>query len=139
MPKNSVTLTTYPEVTEYEQAKASLQGFMQTHETIFETYETLVADYNQKMEAADKLVRSNEVSCSDWDLYSESTKYDPEALYNRMGREGFLQAGGSLETVTKFGIDKKRFDAAVTRGEVPKEIAGEVRTVSPRYHAPKSK
>jgi hypothetical protein len=137
MGKREVEPESIPEVMAYRESRDMLDAFMQSNIEVFEAYKQLVADVNQKREAADKVVRAKNVSCGDWDIYQEQTKYDPQLLYEALGREQFMRVGGSCETQTVYGLDKAKFEAAYARGEVPDEVREVVRTVSPRYKAPK--
>jgi hypothetical protein len=127
-----------PEVAAYEEAAQVLEAFKQNNEQVFATYSALVDDVNQKREAADKVVRAQQISCGDWDLYQWQTKYDAKALFEALGRDGFMAVGGKMKKVTEFDLDKAKFKMAVSGGEVPEEVADAVISVSPRYHAPKA-
>ena len=81
MPHNPVDAETIPEVRAYEESKEMLNVFMQANSQVFDTYHQLTEDLNQKLEAADKVVRSQGVSVSDWDLYQFQTKVDAETLF----------------------------------------------------------
>lgn len=134
---NAVPADQIPEVRQYEDAKEMLEEFVKNNPTVFEAYKVLKADLQQKREAADKIVRAKEVSCSDWDLYQYQTKVDAEALYNALGMDAFLKYGGSTATKTVYDADKTKVEAAIARGDISKELGDTVLVKSPRYHAPK--
>ena len=137
MPHNTVAVESIPEVATFQEAKRMLSTFKETNRNIFEEYELLVQQYNSKLEAADKVVRARKVTCGDWELYQQQTTYDVDALYDALGREQFLAVGGSLKTTTTRSLDKTKFNAAITRGDVPQKVVEVITSVSPKYHAPK--
>lgn len=126
----------FPEVIEFLQAQATIQEFKQEHPEVFETFEQLVEAYNTKLEAAEKVCRAAEVNCGPFDLYQYNTKYNAQALFNAVGRDKFLELGGTTGTQTTYDIDKARFEAAVGAKKVSKEIVAEVRKETPNYHKP---
>jgi len=136
MPKNPVDPNEVPEVAAYVESKEMLETFKANHAQVFATYEQLAEDLNQKMEAADKVVRARAISCADWDLYQTQTKVDAEALFNALGMDMFLQVGGKTTTKTTYSADKAKVEAAAARGDIPKAVVDDVVKESPRYHAP---
>lgn len=138
MPRiNPVDEGAIPEVQEFIKAKEELDQFRQIHERIFQMYYDLLNQYNQKLQDADKKVRALGISCGDWEYYQEQKTYDAKVLYESLGREEFLQVGGTLKTVTEFGLDKNKLEAAFARGDIPPELIEQVRKVTKKYHAPK--
>jgi hypothetical protein len=136
---NNTPIEEIPEVAEFENAKIMLERFREVHAPIFEQYTEIVDIYNSRLEAADKAVRSREVSCGSWELYQKQTTYDADALYDALGMEHFMEVGGTLNTVTKRDIDKTKFRAAIARNAVPPEVVEAISSISPRYHAPKKR
>lgn len=137
MSHNPVDPNTIPEVVAYREIKEMIDIFKKRHDHVFSAYDKLLDELSQKRGAADKVVRAKEVSCDDWDLYQFQTKINPDKLYNALGMDDFLRVGGTTSTQTIYQVDKAKLEAAVARGEVPKEVADEVIVRSPRYHAPK--
>jgi len=137
MPKDEIPASEIPEVAEYIQAREALDGFIEEQKEVFDIYSELVEHVNDSMQRADKAVRSKSVSCGPWDKYQLQTKYDAKALYEALGRDDFLRAGGKLNTITEYGVDKAKVDAAITRGDIPQEVAQDVKKISPRYKTPK--
>ena len=76
------------------------------------------------------------MSCGPFVLASKVIKYDAEHLYEALGREEFLQAGGTFETITRYGVDKGKFEAMVSKGLIPESVVEEVRTTELRYKKP---
>jgi hypothetical protein len=137
MPRlNDTPTESIPEVAALEETKARMRAFMDSNPDFFRYWDELVAEYNDRVQAADKVVRARGVSCGPFELYQHQTKYDAEYLYQRFGRENFLELGGKLETVEKRSVDKKRVDIAIQTGKIPAEDAPHIRVQSPRYHAP---
>ncbi len=125
-----------PEVVEFINADERLKEFRQEYDDVFQQYDAIVTDRNDKLEAAEKIVRAHEVSCGPFDLYSHQTKYDAQAFYDAVGREEFLKLGGNIQTVPKYDIDKKTFEAMVAQKKVAPSVVEVVVTVSPRYKVP---
>jgi len=124
------------EVAEFQEAEERLKAFKEKNTRVFEQAEGLVAEYNQKLEAAEKAVRQRGISCGPFDLYQWQTTYDAKALYDAVGREKFIQMGGILSTQTVYDVDKGRVRSAVDSGQVPEDVVGVFVKNSPRYHKP---
>ncbi len=137
----SISITTkepheIQEVLDFAHAKAMIEEFRRNNPQFFQIYDALVEDYNQKREAADKAVRAAEVRCGDWDLYQRYAKVNPQKVYESVGRETFLEAGGTIINKREYKMDARMFELAVTRGLVPKEVVEACTTVESKYHAP---
>ncbi len=134
---------TIKEVVAFEQAKTALEAFRSDNQTVMTPaqvlhhYDLLVNTYNETMQAADKAVRSLEVTCGDWDLYSRYTKVDWQKLYSALGREGFLDAGGKLGNSVTVSGDMKTFELAAAQGQIPPEVVEGCTIIESKYHAPK--
>jgi hypothetical protein len=126
-----------PEVVDFLDAKDALEAFKESNAALFEELSHLVERYNTALQSADKAVRSREATCGPWNLYSFSTKYDAETLYNALGRDKFLEVGGTIGSKTVYDIDKGRLEAAIAQRRIAQELVESVRKVSPSYHAPK--
>jgi hypothetical protein len=125
-----------PEVVEFLDTQRALEDFKEEHAAIFEQLHELTDRYNAAFEAAEKACRSKEMSCGPFDLYQFTTKYDPEALYNAVGRDKFLQLGGSIGTSTVYTLDKARFEICVSQNKVPEDVVLQVRKETPNFHKP---
>jgi hypothetical protein len=136
MRHNIKSVEEIPAVAEYNEAKEMLQAFCEANENTFKYYDTLVENLNQKLEAADKIVKSEGVSCGDWELYQYATKYNAIALYEALGREQFLKVGGKLEKITNYAVDKVKIQSAIASKAISKEIADQVVSKNPMYHSP---
>ena len=126
-------------VREFEVAEQTLSIFEEEHKAIFTDYRELIEERNQKREAADKLVRGRDVSCGPWKRYTETIKWDPDELYQRMGRDNFLAIGGTIGTELIYTIDKDKAELAYKAGNIPKTVAETARKATPSFHAPKAK
>lgn len=135
--RNEIEVSKIPEVQEFVQARTALDEFMDQHADVFETYRDMVEHTNDARDRADKEVRAKGVSCGPWDLYQTATKYDAKALYEALGRDEFLRAGGKLSTITEYAVDKGKVDAAISRGVIPPDVASDVKKTSPRFKTPK--
>jgi hypothetical protein len=134
---NDIPVDAIPEVAEFVDRNGMLEAFMESHKGIFETYRSLQAAAEQALEAADKTVRAQGVSCGPWERYQIRTTYNAEALYEALGRDGFLAIGGKLVTKTGYEVEGKRLETAIARGEIPKSVIDTVKKEVASYHAPK--
>lgn len=125
-----------PAVVDYMDAADKLREFKEEHADVFEAYDFLVQEHNNKLEAAEKVVRAQGVSCGPFDLYQYQTKFDAEKLYDAVQREEFLRLGGKIETVPVYSVDKNIFEAKLAQGAVPKNVVDVVVKTSPRYKTP---
>ena len=131
-----VEAASVPEVVEFLDAQGALEEFKEEHKAVFEQLAQLTERYNSALEAAEKVCRSNGLTCGPFDLYQFTTKYDPEALYNAVGRDTFLQIGGKLDTQTVYSLDKGRFEACVSQKKVADDVVAQVRKETPNFHKP---
>lgn len=136
MTTKSVSTEDIPEVAAFLEVRQRIEDLKKQYPGIFEELEELAEQHNTLLEAADKVVRSQKVSCGPFDLYQFQAKYHPEALYDAVGREEFLKLGGSIQTIQQLDIDKKAFDGFVAQNKIPKDLAEKVKTSDPRYHKP---
>lgn len=133
----TVSPESIPEVAHFINAQNELQEFMDEHPEVFEQFRALTDKYNDALEAADKAARGQQVKCGPWDLYQWKTTYNPDLLFNAVGKNKFLEVGGDMRQVTEYALDKDKFEAAAAQGLVPEEVVNEVRKVAPNYHSPK--
>lgn len=126
-----------PEVSDFIISEKVLQDFLAHHQDFYEELSTLVADYNQKLEAAEKACRQQQVSCGPFDKYSEREDWNFKELFDRLGRELFIQAGGEMSTQTVYGGNKKKLSNSLELGLIPESVAEECRKIIPNYHKPK--
>lgn len=126
-----------PEVQEFLEAQEQLEDFKKQHLDIFREYETLVDNYNTKLGAADKTVRSEDVTCGPWDRYTEVETVDWQKLFEMVGRDTFLDIGGNIKTQTVYEGNKDKLKKAIAGNQVSAEDANHIIKVSGRYHAPK--
>lgn len=134
--KKALPETQIPEVMEFLEAKQKLDRLREAFPEVFEQLYALREEYNAKLEAAEKIVRAQKVSCGPFDLYQWQTKYNAERLYEELGRDEFLRIGGKIQTVTQYDVDKNKLEAHITAGAVPEEVVSVVKDTSPRYKKP---
>lgn len=127
-----------PEVMEFLDAKAALEEFKAEHPKVFEELGHLVDRYNTTREQAEKAARAAEVKCGPFDAYQVTVKYDANALYNAIGRDLFLQVGGTISQKTVYDVDKGRLEAAITspNTKLTDEVVKSVRKETVVYHVP---
>lgn len=133
---NDVPISEIPEVAAYHDVKARYEAFRAANPEFFQYLDALQEEFNQKLQDANKVVRSKGISCGDFELYQYQTRYNAEELLQGVGRDRFLRVGGKETTQTIRSVDKARFQAACAAGEVPPEVAERVETKTPKYHAP---
>lgn len=137
--KPKITKKSPEEVTEVRDflgAFQRLEAFRRQNAELFAQYDTLVQDYNQKLEDAERTCRSQQIACGPFDLYNFSTKYDAKALYDMIGRDRFFRVGGSERSETIYSIDKAKVEGAIQRGDIPEEIVDTFKKVTPTFHTP---
>ena len=125
-----------PEVVRLLEAKERIDRLKNAHAAVFEQLDELAEQYNTALEAAEKRVRAERVSCGPFDLYQWQTKYDAEKLYEALGHHEFLKVGGVIKTVTQYDVDKARVEAHITSGVIKPEVAEVIKEMSPRFKKP---
>ena len=125
-----------PEVLRFLEAKERFDNLRAAYPEVFEQLSQITEEYNASLEAAEKMVRSKQVSCGPFVLFQTQTKYDAEKLYEEVGRDRFLEVGGTVKTVTTFEIDKARLESHIAANTIPPEVVAVIREVSPRYKKP---
>lgn len=126
-----------PEVVEYLAAEETYEAVKEKHRKALEELIMAANERNACLEAADKAVRALEVSCGPFQLLGRPTeKIDAEALYEELGKDGFLAAGGKIETQTVYVVDVAKFHRLVSSGEIPQEILDAVTTRTCRFRKP---
>lgn len=132
-----VTTAVPQEVALFEEAKKSLLDFEARHEKVFETYRELVAEYNTNLEQANAAVRSRGISTDDFHAGAEIDVYDADKLYEIVGREKFLELGGSEKTERKLSVDKMKLRSFILSGKVPPPVVDQIRSTQRKYTTPK--
>jgi hypothetical protein len=125
-----------PEVMEFQNARDYLNQFLQANTSVIEQLRQYIDHYNQTREAAEKVVRARGVTCGDFEIRSQAFKVDSEKLLNAIGREAFIQAGGTLKRKAEAKIDYKQLEIAMAKGQISQEIFNEVTKREDRYHIP---
>ena len=125
-----------PEVAAFEDVKQRMQGVRAANADFFSQLDALVEEYNDKLSAAIKATKSQEVSCGDFVLYQFGTTYDAETLYQSLGHQGFLNVGGKVSQVANYTIDKARFESAHKSGQITNEVYQRVVKKTSRFRKP---
>lgn len=133
---NRIPESQIPEVEHFVEIQARVERLKEAYPEVFEQLATLQVDYNQALEAAEKVVRGKQVSCGPFNIFQTRTSYDAEKLYEELGKDEFLKVGGQIKTITTYDVDKAKLEAHITGGVVPKEVADNVKKVSPSYKKP---
>lgn len=134
--RKPVPESTIPEVAVFVEAQERLERFKAAYPDLFEQLDHLVEEHNTALEAADKAVRGQQVSCGPFVMMSSTTKYDADKLFEELGRDKFLEVGGQVKTVTVYDIDKARLEAHLASGIIKPDVVATFRTITPRYKKP---
>lgn len=134
---NDTPIEAVKEVREFEEVRARIQAFRDANPAFFQFLDPLIEEYNTKREAAEKEVRSRGISCGEFQLYQQYVTYDVDAIRNALGRDGFLAVGGTEKTVTKYELDKKRFEVAAKSGQVPQNVLETASKLERKFHQPR--
>jgi hypothetical protein len=125
------------EVAEYIEAEQTLQEYLddvrKNHPGVLETLYELAERRNAALENADKVVRAREVRCGPFQVHLVKPIYNPEALYDAVGKERFLELGGSITEKPVYEVDGKRLDAAIAMGKLSPDVAAAVRGRQVQY------
>lgn len=132
----TVPVEEVPEVAAFHDVKERLNAFKQANPQFFEFLGGILEEYNDKLEAAEKVVRQRGIRCGDFDLYQWTEKVNAEQLYQSMGYEGFMSVGGKMSTVTVYEADKDRVRGFIVSGKIPPAVAEAVFKSEPRFHKP---
>ncbi len=124
------------EVQELNDIKVELDHFKAEHADVFVQYKDLVDRYNTALEAAEKEVRSQGVTCGDFENFSVSVKYNPEKMFEELGEAMFKANGGTTSTKTEYKVDVKKVEAAIASKSIPEECVDNFREVRRNYHKP---
>lgn len=122
-----------PEVDRFIEAQAKLEAFKEKHPKFFKELYELMNEYNESLEAGSMAARATQNTHGPFVREKLVTKYDAEKLYDALGLDGFLRHGGSVETVSKYTVDKQRFESLVAAGVIPKTLREDIVTVTPHY------
>lgn len=135
-PISTKNIADIPEVVSYEQAKQMLNNFKAANPKFCETLAQLAEQYNQCREAAEKAVKALNVSCGDFDLYQKADKVDGDKVLDALGRDLFVEIGGTIKAKNEAKITAKQLQLALARNAIEQELYDEVVTEEPRYHKP---
>jgi len=133
---NEVSVEEIPEVTRFAEVKAKYEAFKTANPEFFEYLNAVTEEYNSALEDAEKAVKSRQVSCGEFVLYQFATKYKPDILFQALGHDRFLAAGGVVQTKTVYEVDKTRVDSAIASGVIPPAVADQVRIKEARFYKP---
>ena len=122
-----------PEVNRFMAAQDRLDEFKERNQAVFDELYRIVEEYNTALQEADKAVRATGQSHGPFLREKIVTKYDADKLYDALGHDAFIRAGGIIETVSQYTIDKKKFDSHVASGNIPQELADEIKVSTPHY------
>ncbi len=134
-----VSIGEIPEVQELLDLEQEINALKAEHSDVFVQYQDLIDRYNTKLEEADKKVRSEGVTCGPFENYSVGVKFIANKMFEELGEELFLKAGGIMETRTIYDVDPAKVVAAIANKTIPEECVDQFREVRRNYHAPKKR
>jgi hypothetical protein len=126
-------------VREFHIAERTLELFLNENEKTMSVYTALIDERNQKLQAAEQLVRALSVTIDEFTLAGQAITYDAYELYKRVGPEKFTSIGGSVDTQTVYNIPKEKIEIAAALNAITPDDVLAVRKVTTRYHIPKAK
>jgi len=129
-------ISAIPEVQQFLAIQQRFEAWRTQNQQFFDYLATMAGEYNEALKAAETACRQQQVSCGPIVKYSVTTKYDADAMYDLYGRDAFLEMGGTLETIQKRGLDKKRVDFAISTGRIDAERAALIRKASGNFRSP---
>lgn len=132
---NEIAVEEIPEVVAFEEVRKRLQDFKDKNPEFFKYLDGIAEEYNDKMDAAKKVVKARGVSCGPFERYQTATKYDANIMYTLLGHEKFLKMGGREELIKVRTLDKKRVEMYIKSGDIEEDAAAVIKTVSPRYRS----
>jgi len=134
--RKAVSEEAIPEVAEFMEAERRIERLKEAYPEVFEQLDMLKEDFNTKLQAAEKAVRAQGVSCGPFTVMSKATTYDADKLFEELGRENFLKYGGIEKTITKYELDRARFEAAFAKGAISKAVFESVKKITTRFRIP---
>lgn len=129
--------TDEPQIT---QSVRELKRFERAKEALREALEPLlplIEEYNDALEQADMAVRGRGISEGDFKITQDFYEFDADKLFELVGREKFLEWGGTETTARALGVDKVKLSSAIAAGKVPAGVVKQIRTRRQRYSTPK--
>lgn len=122
-----------PEVLDFMEVKDKYEAFREEYKDVIDILESISAEYNAALEAADKAVRAHGVSCGPFDAYQRNVSYDPVALYDAVGKDRFIELGGQIQTKLVYEVDRARLEAMIAQNRLPADVIDAVRSETVKY------
>lgn len=120
----------------YERAFKKLALYRTEHPDVFGGYRKLIDKLEEKRVVADAKMRATNASFGDWKR-SEQRSYDCALLCERIGLAAFLELGGTVRSEPIHSLDRETIEVAIAERTIPAAIVDEIRTITPKYTAPK--
>jgi hypothetical protein len=121
----------------YERALKKAAAYLREHPEVFEGYRKLVEALESKRVVADAKMRATDASFGDWKRTEQRT-YDAALLCERLGEPAFVELGGEVSNETVYTLGKDKIEVAIAGKKIPAAVVDEVRTITPKYQAPKA-
>jgi nicotinic acid mononucleotide adenylyltransferase len=97
----------------------------------------LIEEYNAALEEVDGAVRARGISVGDFKIVREFDEYNADKLYELVGKDKFLELGGTESQIRKLSIDKTKLRSFIAAGKLPQPIIDQIQTRQRQYSTPK--
>lgn len=97
----------------------------------------LIEEYNAALEEVDGAVRARGISVGDFKIVREFDEYNADKLYELVGKDRFLELGGTETLSRKLSIDKTKLRSFIAAGKIPQLIIDQIQTRQRQYSTPK--
>lgn len=115
-----------PEVQAFMDAAERYERVKRHYAEAVSALRTVQEEYNSSLEAAEKAVRDKGGSQGPFVLSSVRESYDSEKLYEALGEEAFLAAGGSIKIAREYTIDVAVLKSKIVIGAIPAALVTKV-------------
>lgn len=122
-----------PELDAYTKAEEQLKRHLASNPEFAAKLRELVIERNRCLEVANVEVRKHQINVGPFKILRRVTTMDADKLYEEAGADLFEQLGGYIETVQVRKIDRTKFEALMSRGDIPKEIVDATVKVTVHY------
>lgn len=130
MTKKNEPPTSLRELVRFDAAKEALDGAL-------DSLKPLIEEYNDSLEQADAAVRGRGVSMGHFKITREFDEFDPDKLFELVGRDKFLEWGGTEKIARELSVDKTKLRSFIAAGKVPKAVVDQILTRKRQYSTPK--
>lgn len=124
-------------VKSYETYERRVAAFESEHRETFQSYDGMLEELERKRQVADATIRVTDASFGPWERFSEQRNYDTQALYTLIGKERFLELGGTETQMPVIEFERDKLELAIKKREIPSKVVAQIVKVISKYRAPK--